>query len=239
VATVQELSDPYANFMRNPLRPGDAGICRICLTFTDSQYDTCYACGHQSQYLDAVLPISYSVHFGQLHHALRSYKDGSPPIARRFELEIGAVLWRFLEDHENCLAEHLGVEFGVVTTVPSGSAERDRRHPLPRIASSIDPTRDRFKRLLTPSDIDAAPRTVNPDKFVSTEEIDDEAVLLLDDTWTTGANAQSAAAVLRSAGARTIGLVVIGRHVHDDFRDNRERLDELPRRFDWDACALE
>jgi orotate phosphoribosyltransferase len=38
-------------------------------------------------------------------------------------------------------------------------------------------------------------------------------VLLVDDTWVSGASAQSAAAALKAAGARRVALVVIGRHV--------------------------
>ena len=38
-------------------------------------------------------------------------------------------------------------------------------------------------------------------------------VLLIDDTWVSGASAQSAAAALKAAGARRVALVVIGRHV--------------------------
>jgi len=38
-------------------------------------------------------------------------------------------------------------------------------------------------------------------------------VLLLDDTWASGASAQSAAVALKQAGARAVAVVVIGRHV--------------------------
>jgi hypothetical protein len=38
-------------------------------------------------------------------------------------------------------------------------------------------------------------------------------VLLVDDTWVSGASAQSAVAALKAAGARRVALVVIGRHV--------------------------
>jgi hypothetical protein len=38
-------------------------------------------------------------------------------------------------------------------------------------------------------------------------------VLLVDDTWVSGASAQSAAAALKAAGARRVALVVLGRHV--------------------------
>lgn len=35
--------------------------------------------------------------------------------------------------------------------------------------------------------------------------------MLIDDTWTTGASTQSAAYALKAAGARRVGVVVIGR----------------------------
>jgi orotate phosphoribosyltransferase len=63
-------------------------------------------------------------------------------------------------------------------------------------------------------------------------------VLLIDDTWTTGASAQSAAAVLKQAGARTVAAVVIGRHLNRGWHENDQRLRRLPRPFDWSRCAF-
>jgi orotate phosphoribosyltransferase len=57
---------------------------------------------------------------------------------------------------------------------------------------------------------------------------DDPAVLLIDDTWTTGGNAQSAALALRAAGAAKVAAVVIGRHFDRRFR-NCEAYLSLPR----------
>jgi adenine/guanine phosphoribosyltransferase-like PRPP-binding protein len=37
--------------------------------------------------------------------------------------------------------------------------------------------------------------------------------LLLDDTWTSGGTAQSAAVALKQAGARSVAVVVLGRHL--------------------------
>ena len=59
MATVAELSGPYANFMLNPLPPATRAVCSVCLTFTDG-HDTCYQCQWGARFADAVLPISYS-----------------------------------------------------------------------------------------------------------------------------------------------------------------------------------
>ncbi len=62
-------------------------------------------------------------------------------------------------------------------------------------------------------------------------------MLLIDDTWTTGTNAQSAAAAL-AAGAGPIAAVVIGRHLNREWRQNDRRLRGLARPFDWSRCAV-
>lgn len=239
MATVAELSDPYANFMLNPLPPAAADVCSVCLTFTDG-YGTCYRCGHQTRFADAVLPISYSVAFGQLHTALRQYKRGHPSAARQFELQLAAVLWRFVSIHEGCLARSTGVPgFDLVTTVPSSSMERDEAHPLRRLVGELAaPTRTRYRRLLRRSGTPVAERNVDPGKYNPSADLAGEAVLLIDDTWTTGANVQSAAGALKTAGAGAVGVLVVGRHVNDAFGGNGQRLKALPRPFDWERCAL-
>src|SRR3954470_12626232 len=107
MATVAELSGPYANFMLNPLAPTTPDVCSVCLTFTEG-HDTCYQCQWSARFADAVLPISYSVHFGQLHTALAQYKLASGTVGRHFQIELAAVLWRFLREHELCLARAAG-----------------------------------------------------------------------------------------------------------------------------------
>jgi hypothetical protein len=33
-------------------------------------------------------------------------------------------------------------------------------------------------------------------------------------------------------------VLLLGRHVHEDYKENAVRLKELPRTFDWSTCAL-
>ena len=120
MATVGELTDPYVNVLLAPLAPATPDVCSVCLTFT-SGFTTCYRCGHDPRFADAVLPVSYSPHFGQLHTELAAYKRTSGQAAQRLKLQLAAVLWRFLTAHEGCLALAAGVaSFDRVTTVPRG-----------------------------------------------------------------------------------------------------------------------
>jgi len=236
VATVSELSNPYANFMFGP-RQGD-GVCTFCFNLTRG-FKRCYCCARGELVLSAVVPISYSVCGGQLHHALVGYKRFSGQIARRLTVELAAVLWRFLSLHERCVAAAAHVSgFDLVTTVPSGVRERDDQHPLCRVVGDlVGPTRQRYRRLLRRSLAPVPPRQVSADKFEPLTRLRGERVLLIDDTWTTGASARSAAVALRGAGAGPIGAVVIGRYLNRRWRDNDRRLVDLDPAFDWACCA--
>jgi predicted amidophosphoribosyltransferase len=236
--TVRELSAPYENYMLAP-RWGP-GVCRTCFTFTDG-FDRCYVCAHTEQWADAIVPISYSIAREQLHHELASYKRLTGDVARRLTAQLAAVLWRYLDLHESCVAAAAQTSmFPIVATVPSGDHERDQNHPLRRIVGElVGPTRVRHERLLVRSELELTGREFSPQKFGCTRRLDGEPVLLIDDTWTTGCNAQSAAAALKAAGGGPVGVIVIGRHVKRDWQDNDRRLRALVRPFDWRRCALE
>jgi hypothetical protein len=96
----------------------------------------------------------------------------------------------------------------------------------------------RHERVLRRSEAPAALHEFSPRKYEPLRDVSGHAVLLIDDTWTKGANAQSAAAALKTAGAETVAAVVIGRYVNRGWRHNDRQLRELPRPFDWQACAL-
>jgi hypothetical protein len=237
VPTVRELSEPYENVMLSPRRGPD--VCGTCFNFT-AGYDRCYACAHGSLVLDAVAPISYSVAREQLHHALASYKRLDGDIARRLGAVLAAILWRFLAEHERCVARTASTSgFDLVTTVPSSDCDRDERHPLRWVVGElVGPTRERHERLLDRTAAEFPPRTFNEHRFKATRPLNNQAVLLIDDTWTTGASAQSAAAALKAAGAGPIAAVVIGRHLNREWRQNDRRLRGIEQPFDWSKCAL-
>jgi hypothetical protein len=235
--SVSDLTALYENFLLGP-RSGE-GVCVTCFNFTDG-YQRCYACTHGEAWLEAVAPISYSPAHEQLHHVLAGYKRLAGEVARRWAAELAALLWRYLAEHERCVAAAAGAEaFPVVTTVPSGEPERDLIHPLRRIVGDlVGPTRARHRRLLRRSQIPLATRAFSPHRYEALEHLNGEAVLLIDDTWTTGANAQSAAAALKAAGAGPVAAVVIGRHVNRGWHETDRRLKMIERPFQWERCAL-
>jgi hypothetical protein len=216
------------------------GVCGTCFNFTRGGYKHCYACEHGAAWLDVVAPISYSVGGEQLHRTLVGYKRLTGEVARRLGVELAAVLWRYLQVHERCVARAAGVEaFELVTTVPSGARERDANHPLRRIIGElVGPARSRYMPLLRRSEVEVEPRAFDARRFEVLELFQGQPVLLIDDTWTTGASAQSAAAALKHAGAGPVAAVVIGRYLNRDWHDADKRLRVMRQPFDWDGCAL-
>ena len=148
-------------------------------------------------------PIALSFKGGQWAYELSAYKNSANLDARRtMTVKLGAVLWRWLELHEAHVAEAAGVTgpFPIVTSVPSTSGRPD--HPLPMMLRTIvGPTSTRYYDLLAanpqyPAD---GSREARPDRFTA-QSLQGQPVLLIDDQWTSGARAQSAAAALRLAG---------------------------------------
>lgn len=245
--TVDEASETYANAMRN-VQPAGIGICTVCKTFIPAGYPRCIPCNQSIGPLSSIAPITYSEHGAQMHTALRQYKESSDAAVRSYAtVRLTAILWRFLEAHEICVARDIDLDaFDVVCVVPSSTpADDNARGQLRQILEWCAPVKDRYTRLLKPTGQVPASRDYDPNRFACTENLHGQAVLLIDDTWTSGGHAQSAAVALVAGGAHAVGCVVIGRHLRREWRvtpgeekTSGQMLDALPRVFDWDTCAV-
>ncbi len=242
---VDEASQAYERTMRNIVAAGP-GICRVCWGFIDPDYETCFKCGHRPDCLDVMVPITYSEHLGQMHLALRNYKDANSEAIRRHDaIRLAAILWRFLRDHESCVTRAAGADgFDLVTIVPSSKPERDKHSAFAELTGWIDPIKERLQRTLEPTG-EVEGREFDPDRYTAIADLSGRSVLLLDDTWAAGGHAQSAAHALTAAGAQKVALVVIGRHVRRNYEPIQgsgescgDILDALPEDFDWSTCAV-
>jgi predicted amidophosphoribosyltransferase len=248
VATVVELSEPYRNHLI-PVLPPDWGVCSVCRTAAHPDFRLCFQCNtarndFRRGLADVVVPMALAVKREQLAHELWHYKyDVDPSVRAQLTMRLGAVLWRFLGQHEKHIAEAAGVpEFGIVTTVP-GTRKREGDHPLERMVGTlVGQTKDRYEPLLALGQGGGAPsHMLAADRYRATRALrDDPAVLLIDDTWTTGGNAQSAVLALRAAGAAKVAIMVIGRHFDRGFRNCETYYQQAKAvKFTWDSCCLE
>ena len=221
----------------------------MCWTAIDPGYRLCYPCriardDYGGGLAEVVVPIALAVKRQQLAHELWHYKyDMDGRVRQRLQIRLAAVLWRFLGQHESHIAEAVGVPgFDIVTTVP-GTRIRDADHPLVHIVGTlVGQTRDRYQPVLAHGPgASAEGRSVLVNRYRATKAMADHpAVLLVDDTWTTGGRAQSAAIALHHAGAGPVAVVVLGRHFDRNFGFGETYYQQAKsRKFTWDTCCLE
>jgi predicted amidophosphoribosyltransferase len=249
VPTDRALAQPYEAMLTHPLASGP-GVCAVCHTAMAVGRTTCHACSetlaaYPDGVADVVVPISVAVRHGQLAAELWRYKEADGADARRVhQLRLAAVLWRFLAGHERCVADAAGVDaFDVVTSVPSTGGRI--RHPLREIAGEmVGATKGRYVELLAANSALPPDRRVHSDRFgvVGGEDSTDPtgaSVLVLDDTWTRGGHAQSASVALKTAGARKVGVVVLGRHFDPDYPASGVYLQQARKTaFSWEHCCV-
>jgi hypothetical protein len=164
---------------------------------------------------DVVAPVAYAVKGGRLAGDLWRYKSGAAE-ATEAGARLTAMLARFLREHSDQVWRAAGMAVGpeLAAVVPSGQG-RPGAHPLAGIVACC-------------VDVPIVPLSAAPGAAARARGLADGVavgwltvggavvgadVLLVDDTWVSGASAQSAAAALKAAGARRVALVVIGRHV--------------------------
>lgn len=183
---------------------------------------------------DAVVPISYAVKGGAHAAALVAYKSDMPDAGARACLR--ALVLVFLRDHGPCVWRSAGMPPPArVAVVPSGQG-RAGPHPLMTLLSPY--------LALTQVTLGLRPgepleRSLNPWRFTAGRGAAGASILLLDDTWVSGASAQSAAVALRMAGARHVAVVVLGRHVNPAGPGSGAFMRALgASQYDASACAV-
>jgi hypothetical protein len=194
--------------------------CRTCRGPVQAGFARCYQCdlAHArcgGLLADVVAPVAYAVKGGRLAGDLWRYKSGVAG-ATEAGARLTAMLARFLREHSDQVWRAAGMAVGpeLAAVVPSGQG-RPGAHPLAGIVASC-------------VDVPIVPLSAAPGAAARARGLADGVavgwltvggavagadVLLVDDTWVSGASAQSAAAALKAAGARRVALVVIGRHV--------------------------
>ena len=194
--------------------------------------------------VELVVPISLYRVNEQLHTVLKDYKRSpSPRVRERHRWQVGAILHRFTYHHRQCIVGAAGMDWDTVTIVPTKTG-REGPHPLEEAIKLGEPLGSEFLRLLEPAEVDGIERATSSDSgFQATNDAPGRNVLLLDDTFTSGATFQSAASALALGGAVVVGGVVIGRVIDTANPDYPEKLELWEQQrgepFSFDVCCLE
>lgn len=200
--------------------PGQPGLCAVCHGPVGRGSVCCFQCDLHRQcapgsLADLVVPVAFAIKGGPHATNLWRYKSArrdwsGTPLAPAPPAELlVALLLVFLRDHGPCVWRAAGMAAPSHVAVVPSARNRPGVHPLRALVSPY---------LAGPwIELSARPgdhpvRDLDPGRF-SAPPVPGASVLLLDDTWTTGSTGQSAAMALRQAGAVSIAIVVLGRHV--------------------------
>ncbi len=195
-----------SNVVREP------STCRVC-TAPVCGFELCWPCAAHQRIpgvADVVAPLTYAVASTESAELLSKYKNHPVRAHREWRTAIIAdLLGEAIRLHETCFGVAAGLPVSVRTVVPS-LTWRSGTHPLISIAESVGLLHE---PVLTPGPDPRCDRTVRLDKFAveRPNRIADRHVLVIDDVWTTGSNAQSAALTLHRTGAARVSVLVIGR----------------------------
>jgi hypothetical protein len=203
--------------------PGAPGLCLTCFGPAAAGRARCFQCELHGQcapgsLASVVLPAAYAVKGSPHACRLWTYKSGQPgATAARHALTV--LLLVFLREHGPCLCHRAGwvpPRAGPthLAVVPSNRG-RAGVHPLRALAEPY--LRLPWAALAARPGADGRARDLDPERFTA-PRLDGARVLLLDDTWATGASVQSAAMTLRAAGAAAVAAVVLGRHLRRPAR---------------------
>jgi phosphoribosylpyrophosphate synthetase len=181
--------------------------CAVCAAPVRG-YSFCWRCAtHQriSGIADVVAPLVYAVGGTESAAVLSAYKNHPTRTQReQAALVVGELLRPAIQLHEKCFGAVVGLPILVRSVIPS-LTYRPGVHPLVSIAQSIGLIVDPVLALGLGAQCD---RHVRAGKFAvnPATPVEDRHVLVIDDVWTTGSNAQSAALVLRRAGAAAVSV---------------------------------
>lgn len=240
-AVARTLVRRAGGYLRNPVR--EAGVtCNVCTTPVDG-FDRCFVCQNAyratSGLADLVIPLAYGIQGAQSAFLLRQYKDNPDGrVRQQHGLVVNWLLYLAILLHEGCIGRRVGRAVGCRFAVPSVRG-RLGAHPFELITQQMNATRDSPR--LVASQADSGERVVSVDKFALDQETDlaGQHVLIIDDTWTTGANAQSAALASRRSGAAAVSVMVVGRWLRPNFGHNAEFIKtRLGRDYDPWMCPV-
>ncbi|WAB80796.1 hypothetical protein OVN18_09480 [Microcella daejeonensis] len=217
----------------------DHVVCRWCRGLLAGNVDSCFNCVENAAALDGVLqpvvPISLYSKPSALRDWLTFYKDDgdtlADPAAGR---AVSRIVGSFFASSSDWLRD---LEIDGCMVVPS--TIRKPPHPLAVLLEATGvvnyPTLGGLRRTTSALGHNRPNRLA----FEADGDLAERSVLLIDDVYTSGARAQSAAFALRSVGANVAALVVVGRRYNPNYSRDSQTVFERQRSvaFDWTAAA--
>ncbi len=207
-------------------------VCAVCKSWREAATDLCNNC----QEITGILGRLWSVEVVSLYSKpsdLRDWLTQYKPNDEEDHPEYAAMLQVFLDQYlETGALQRVWADYVVV--VPS--TRRSPPHPLTAVIAGVMAERlpdSQIVECLQRTEEPLSHRLPNPRGFVATAEMarmrQGASVLIVDDVYTTGARAQSAAYVMDASGFDVRGVLVLGRRINPEFSPEARRLWETQR----------
>lgn len=198
-------------------------VCRFCLGPMNPGFVRCLGCerlfggerGAPRELGARVVPMTSALNPSPWYTRLATYKVGNP----EYRALMGALAYTWLAAHERRIAELLGGEATLVTIVPSKRGIGYEEQPLRKALAVVPPLGERLVSTLTFRAGGRAGRhRYHSESFgPGPVAVVGERVVLIEDTWVTGATAMSAAGALMEHGAEAVAVVPLARCVDSGF----------------------
>ena len=209
------MTDPLPDYYRAAVVPEQlrAGLCALCRTPTGGS-EFCSKCSNAPYRPDAAGFTSYAIDSAPSGNDMHRYKDSPPgPQALdgvRLLLEHGLA-------HLDCAEALAGASLDAVTVIPSRTHHvPGTPSPLQRLCSRTLP-QDLPTVGLSPTPGSTSNRRVRADAF----DIDDcrspSHVLIIDDTWVSGATMLSAVWDMRRRGVEQVSVLALARWLNRQY----------------------
>jgi hypothetical protein len=214
--TIRErLVAEMGGYLRNVIREPRV-TCAVCATPIKPAFDLCVRCQLDQREFggdlaDLVVPLCYGIRGRQSGYLMHSYKDLEAP-ARHNQTLLGVLLLSALDLHGGCIEHQIGNDVDAWAFVPSVRTDRTGEHPLHVVATRAGVVLPEIE-LIIGENAAQERRLTSSDRFIlrTTDGARGRHVLLVEDTWTSGGNAQSAALALRRGGAASVTIVTLAR----------------------------
>lgn len=203
-----------------------SSLCNQCGAPT-AGYPMCFKCGQEfrgtpwDHYLpDVCAPLTYAISDQQSGTDIYAYKDPSRAQPALMRLQI--LVYFFVKYHLSCLASRVGLIPTHAVSVPSGKGRIS--HPLrddllPYLGGVLE--NREVKRSAPKRAANVRQTALEPSLFDVGEFNETDHVVVLEDTWVSGANCLSLAIALRQAGAGAVSIVPVARLLVPTFKDTK------------------
>jgi predicted amidophosphoribosyltransferase len=235
LAVADELERSAGGYLQSTIR--EPGVtCEVCGTPIEAPWRYCFHCNaHKNSGLllaDRVGSLIYAVKQTQSYLMVYNYKTlvAGPSLER----QVTALLALGLRGHTRCAEELAGAHNTAWAVVPSTRGRSKLHNLVSRLAN-----RKAQELQVAYVGHGSQGRSLQPELWkVSAPRNLPDHVILVDDSWVTGAHAQSVASAIKSVGIPMVSIFTIANVLEPDWHANRQFIRERlhPPVFDKERC---